>query len=127
MEFRRVLFRSLAAAAQLNSAGHLVTVFERDDAVGGLLRYGIPDFKLEKWVVDRRVKLMEEEGVEFRTNANVGVNLKAIRLLYEYDALILTGGSTIQRDLPVPSWAFNVVHFDLNFLSQHTTLESEIA
>src|SRR3546814_7672601 len=86
MEFRRVLFRSLAAAAQLNSAGHLVTVFERDDAVGGLLRYGIPDFKLEKWVVDRRVKLMEEEGVEFRTNANVGVNLKASRLLYEYDA-----------------------------------------
>src|SRR3546814_5674478 len=118
MEFRRVLFRSLAAAAQLNSAGHLVTVFERDDAVGGLLRYGIPDFKLEKWVVDRRVKLMEEEGVEFRTNANVGVNLKASRLLYEYDALILTGGSTIPRDLPVPGREFKGVHFAMDFLRQ---------
>ena len=65
----------LAAAAQLNYAGHPVTVFERDDAPGGLLRYGIPDFKLEKWVVDRRIKLMEEEGIIFKCNANVGVNI----------------------------------------------------
>ena len=65
----------LAAAAQLNHAGHHVTVFERDDAPGGLLRYGIPDFKLEKWVIDRRLKLMEEEGIVFRCNANVGVNI----------------------------------------------------
>ncbi|QEC51230.1 glutamate synthase (NADH) small subunit [Anseongella ginsenosidimutans] len=108
----------LAAAAQLNSAGHWVTVFERDDAVGGLLRYGIPDFKLEKWVVERRVKLMEEEGIQFRTNANVGVNIKVNNLLYEYDAIVLTGGSTIPRDLPVPGRDLKGVHFAMDFLRQ---------
>lgn len=85
----------LAAAAQLNYAGHNVTVFERDDAPGGLLRYGIPDFKLEKWVIDRRVKLMEEEGVVFQCNANVGVNISVNDLLREYNAIVLAGGSTI--------------------------------
>lgn len=89
----------LAAAAQLNYAGHQVTVFERDDAPGGLLRYGIPDFKLEKWVVDRRIKFMEEEGVVFRCLANVGVNVSINDLLREYNAIVLAGGSTTPRNL----------------------------
>ncbi len=79
----------LAAAAQLNYAGHTVTVFERDDKPGGLLRYGIPDFKLEKWVIDRRIKLMEEEGVTFRCHANVGENVRINDLLREYHAIVL--------------------------------------
>ena len=87
----------LAAAAQLNYAGHHVTVFERDDAPGGLLRYGIPDFKLEKWVVDRRIKLMEEEGIVFKCNANVGVNIAINDLLREFHAIVLAGGSTISK------------------------------
>src|ERR1700759_4518851 len=85
----------LAAAAQLNYAGHSVTVFERDDMPGGLLRYGIPDFKLEKWVLDRRIALMEEEGVVFKCNANVGVNTSINDLLRESQAVVLAGGSTI--------------------------------
>ena len=85
----------LAAAAQLNYAGHTVTVFERDDAPGGLLRYGIPDFKLEKWVIDRRLKLMEEEGVVFKCNANVGLNISVNDLLREFQAIVLAGGSTL--------------------------------
>jgi glutamate synthase (NADPH/NADH) small chain len=87
----------LAAAAQLNYAGHQVIVYERDDAPGGLLRYGIPDFKLEKWIVDRRIKLMEEEGVVFKCNANVGVNTSINDLLRECHAVVLAGGSTIPR------------------------------
>ena len=79
----------LAAAAQLNYAGHSVTVFERDDKPGGLLQYGIPDFKLEKWVVERRIKLMEEEGIIFQCNANVGVNVNINDLLREYNAIVL--------------------------------------
>ena len=77
----------LAAAAQLNKAGHWVTVFERSDRIGGLLRYGIPDFKLEKTVVDRRIRLMEQEGIIFRTNAHVGVNISAKHLKDEFDAV----------------------------------------
>lgn len=108
----------LAAAAQLNYAGHSVTVFERDDAPGGLLRYGIPDFKLEKWVIDRRVKLMEEEGVVFQCNANVGVNVSVNDLLREYNAIVLAGGSTIPRDLGIPGRQLNGVHFAIDFLKQ---------
>lgn len=108
----------LAAAAQLNYAGHLVTVFERDDAPGGLLRYGIPDFKLEKWVIDRRVKVMEDEGVTFRCHANVGVNVSINDLLREYHAIVLTGGSTVPRDLPVPGRELKGVHFAMQFLKQ---------
>lgn len=108
----------LAAAAQLNYAGHTVTVFERDDAPGGLLRYGIPDFKLEKWVVDRRVALMEEEGVTFKCNANVGVNININDLLREYNAIVLAGGSTVPRDLQVPGRELNGVHFAMTFLKQ---------
>ncbi|MBL7746126.1 MAG: glutamate synthase subunit beta [Chitinophagaceae bacterium] len=109
----------LAAAAQLNYAGHMVTVYERDDAPGGLLRYGIPDFKLEKWVVDRRIKLMEEEGVVFRCLANVGVNVNINDLLREYNAIVLAGGSTTPRNLFVPGRELNGVHFAMDFLKQN--------
>lgn len=108
----------MAAAAQLNSTGHSVTVFERDDAPGGLLRYGIPDFKLEKWVVDRRIALMEEEGVVFRCNANVGVDVSINDLLREYHAIVLSGGSTVPRDLPVPGRELKGVYFAMEFLKQ---------
>lgn len=108
----------LAAATQLNYAGHLVTVFERDDAAGGLLRYGIPDFKLEKWVIDRRIKLMEEEGITFKYNANVGVNVSINDLLREFNAIVLAGGSTVPRDLPIPGRDLNGVYFAMQFLKQ---------
>jgi glutamate synthase (NADPH) small chain len=109
----------MAAAAQLNYAGHLVTVFERDDAPGGLLRYGIPDFKLEKWVVDRRIALMEEEGIVFKCLANVGVNVSINDLLREYNAIVLTGGATAARNLFVPGRELNGVHFAMDFLKQN--------
>lgn len=109
----------LAAAAQLNYAGHLVTVFERDDAAGGLLRYGIPDFKLDKSVVDRRIALMEEEGVVFKYNANVGVNISINDLLREFNAIVLAGGSTVPRDLPIPGRDLNGVYFAMEFLKQN--------
>ena len=108
----------LAAAVQLNRAGHHVTVFERDDAPGGLLRYGIPDFKLEKWVVDRRLKLMEEEGIVFKCNANVGVNISINDLLREYHAIVLAGGSTSPRDLKIPGRELKGVYFAMQFLKQ---------
>src|SRR6185312_1316463 len=85
----------LAAAAQLVKAGHAVTVYERDDEPGGLLRYGIPDFKLEKWVVKRRIELMEEAGITFKCNAEVGAGISINDLLREYNAIVLAGGSTI--------------------------------
>jgi glutamate synthase (NADPH/NADH) small chain len=109
----------LAAAAQLNYAGHLVTVFERDDAPGGLLRYGIPDFKLEKWIVDRRIKLMEEEGIIFKCLANVGVNVSINDLLREFNAIVLAGGSTTPRNLFIPGRELNGVHFAMDFLKQN--------
>jgi glutamate synthase (NADPH/NADH) small chain len=108
----------LATAAQLNKAGHLVTVFERADEIGGLLRYGIPDFKLEKTVIERRVKLMEEEGIVFKTNANVGQNVKVKELLTGFDAIVLSGGSTKPRDLPIPGRNLKGVYFAMEFLSQ---------
>lgn len=108
----------LAAAAQLNYAGHLVTVFERDDAPGGLLRYGIPDFKLEKWVIDRRIDLMKEEGVIFKCHANVGVNVHINDLLREFNAIVLTGGSTAPRDLEIPGRNLNGIHSAMDFLKQ---------
>lgn len=109
----------LAAAAQLNKAGHLVTVFERNDRIGGLLRYGIPDFKLEKWVVERRVALMEAEGVRFRTNANVGENVDPKQLMEDFDAIVLCGGSTVPRDLNIPGRELEGVHFAMEFLEQN--------
>jgi len=108
----------LAAAAQLNKAGHWVTVFERSDRIGGLLRYGIPDFKLEKYVIDRRLRLMEQEGIVFRTNAHVGVNISAKHLQDEFDAIVMTGGASAPRDLPIPGRHFKGVHFAMEFLSQ---------
>ncbi len=108
----------LAAAAQLNLAGHSVTVFERDDAPGGLLRYGIPDFKLEKWVIDRRIRFMEEEGIVFQCNTEVGKQLAVKDLLREYHAVVLATGSTIPRDLPVPGRELQGVHFAMDFLKE---------
>lgn len=108
----------LAAAAQLNKAGHWVTVFERSDRTGGLLRYGIPDFKLEKNVLDRRIRLMEQEGIIFRTNAHVGVNISAKHLRSEFDAVVVCGGASAPRDLPIPGREFKGVHFAMDFLTQ---------
>ncbi len=108
----------LAAADCLNQSGHSVTVFERDNKVGGLLRFGIPDFKLEKSVVERRIKMLEEEGIAFKTNTNVGVDLKGKTLLSSHDAVVLCGGSTIPRDLPIPGRDLGGIHFAMDFLSQ---------
>lgn len=107
----------LAAAAQLIKAGHDVTVYERDDKPGGLLRYGIPDFKLEKWVIDRRIELMVQEGVIFKCNAEVGVNVPAEELK-AYDAVVLAGGSTIPRNLNIPGRELKGVYFAMEFLKQ---------
>ncbi|MEP6755433.1 MAG: glutamate synthase subunit beta [Chthonomonadales bacterium] len=114
----------LATAQQLNRAGHTVTVFERDDRIGGLLRYGIPDFKMEKWVLDRRLELMAEEGVIFKTNVNVGVDITADELRAEYDAICLTGGSTIPRDLPIDGRELSGVHFAMDYLTQQNRLNA---
>jgi len=108
----------LACAQQLARAGHAVTLFEKNDRIGGLIRYGIPDFKLEKHHIDRRLDQMKAEGVEFRTNQHVGVNLPAQQLLKEFDAVALTGGSEKPRDLPVPGRELQGVHFALEFLIQ---------
>jgi glutamate synthase (NADPH/NADH) small chain len=108
----------LAAAQQLNRAGHQVTVFERADRPGGLLMYGIPDFKLEKSHVWRRVKQLEAEGVEFKCNANVGVNVSTDELTNNYDAILLCGGATQGRDLPIPGRDLKGVHFAMEFLPQ---------
>lgn len=108
----------LAAAAQLNNAGHWVTVYERADEIGGLLRYGIPDFKLEKNVVERRVKLMEAEGIKFVTSANVGVDVPVQQLRDEFDAIVLCGGSTVPRDLSIPGRELAGVEFAMDFLTQ---------
>ncbi|MDE3252383.1 MAG: glutamate synthase subunit beta [Bacteroidota bacterium] len=116
----------LAVAAQLNYAGHSVTVYERDDKPGGLLRYGIPDFKLEKWVVERRVALMEEEGITFKCNANVGVNTSINDLLRECQVVVLAGGSTIPRNLEIPGRELNGVHFAMDFLKQQNKRVSNI-
>ncbi len=108
----------LAAAAQLNKAGHWVTVYERKDRIGGLLRYGIPDFKLEKQVVDRRLAVMEAEGVRFQVNTDVGDTLPVSKLLDMYDAICLCGGSTIPRDLPIPGRELEGIYFAMDFLEQ---------
>lgn len=116
----------LAAAAQLNYAGHEVTVYERDPKPGGLLRFGIPDFKLEKTVVERRIQILEQEGIQFKCNANVGVNIRVNDILRAYDAIVLAGGSTIPRDLPVPGRELNGVHFAMEFLKQQNKRVSKL-
>jgi glutamate synthase (NADPH/NADH) small chain len=107
----------LAAAAQLNRAGHWVTVFERADRIGGLLRYGIPEFKLEKRVLDRRLALLTEEEIMFRPGVNVGVDVTVNELRGEFDALVLAGGATRPRDLPVPGRELAGIHFAMEYLT----------
>ena len=106
----------LAAAAQLNKAGHLVEVFERADRVGGLLIYGIPNFKLEKHVVQRRINLMEAEGIRFHVNANVGFNVKIEQLTQRFDAIVLCNGATRARDLAVPGRELDGIHLAMDYL-----------
>jgi glutamate synthase (NADPH/NADH) small chain len=108
----------LAAAAQLNRAGHTVEVFERADRIGGLLMYGIPDFKLEKWIVERRLQQMRDEGVVFHVNANVGGNVPVASLRSQFDAIVLAGGATQARDLPIPGRELKGIHFAMEFLPQ---------
>ena len=106
----------LAAAQQLTRAGHIVTVFERDDRIGGLLRYGIPEFKMEKRHVDRRLEQMEAEGTQFRSGVNVGVDITAEQLRAEFDAVVLAGGATAARDLPIPGRDLDGIHQAMEFL-----------
>lgn len=113
----------LAAAVQLNKAGHLVTVFERDEEPGGLLRFGIPDFKLEKTVVERRIKLMQEAGITFECKTEVK---DAKALLKKFDAVLMAGGSTIPRDLNIPGRELKGVHFAMDFLKQQNKTVSKI-
>ena len=106
----------LAAAQQLARVGHDVCIYEKNDRIGGLLRYGIPDFKMEKYHIDRRVKQMKAEGVKFKINKNVGKNIDPEVLIKEYDAVILSGGAEWPRDLPVPGRELNGIHFAMDFL-----------
>jgi glutamate synthase (NADPH/NADH) small chain len=108
----------LAAAQQLRRAGHSVTVYEKNDRIGGLMRYGIPNFKLEKHVIDRRIQQMRDEGVTFLTNAHVGANIPIETLTKHFDAILLCGGSEQPRDLKIPGRELKGVHFALEFLPQ---------
>ncbi|HUE65325.1 MAG TPA: glutamate synthase subunit beta [Rhizomicrobium sp.] len=108
----------MACAQQLARAGHSVTLFEKADRIGGLLRYGIPDFKMEKHLIDRRMRQMEAEGVVFRTNVEVGVTVSMDMLLADYDAVVLSGGAEKPRDLPVPGRELDGIHFAMDFLTQ---------
>ncbi len=109
----------LAAAQQLNRAGHSVTVFERDEKPGGLLRFGIPDFKMEKNVIDRRLEILEEEGIVFKTGIHVGVDVKAANLQEDFDAVVLCGGATVRRELPIPGADLKGVVQAMDFLPQN--------
>ncbi|HKY17731.1 MAG TPA: glutamate synthase subunit beta [Rhizomicrobium sp.] len=108
----------MAAAQQLARAGHSVTLFEKADRIGGLLRYGIPDFKMEKHLIDRRMRQMEAEGVVFRTNVEVGVTVSMDMLQADYDAVVLSGGAEAPRDLPIPGRELDGIHFAMDFLTQ---------
>ena len=108
----------LAAAQQLARAGHDVTVFEKNDRIGGLLRYGIPNFKMEKHLIDRRLEQMRAEGVVFQTNAHVGVAISADDLRRKFDAILLAGGAEQPRDLKVPGRELKGIHFAMEFLPQ---------
>ena len=112
----------LAAAQQLNRAGHKVTVFERDEVVGGLLALGIPDFKLEKHVVNNRVEIMREEGIEFKTSCNVGLDITGVQLKEEFDAICLAGGSTVPRRLGIEGEELDGVHLAMDYLSQQNRI-----
>jgi glutamate synthase (NADPH/NADH) small chain len=108
----------LPAAQELTRCGHEVVVFEKSDRIGGMLRYGIPDFKLEKWVIDRRLRQMEEEGVVFETGVNAGVDVSAAYLRRTFEAIVLAAGATVPRDLPVTGRDLSGVHFAMDFLTQ---------
>jgi len=108
----------MAAAQQLNRAGHQVTLFEKSDRLGGLLRYGIPDFKMEKDILDRRLEQMASEGVVFRTNAHIGDHIPAVDLRKEFEAIVLTGGAEHPRDLTVPGRELQGIHFAMDYLPQ---------
>jgi glutamate synthase (NADPH/NADH) small chain len=108
----------LACAQQLARAGHGVTLFEKNDRIGGLLRYGIPDFKMEKHLIDRRIRQMAAEGVGFRTNVEVGATVSLDMLLADYDAVVLSGGAEAPRDLPIAGRELDGIHFAMDFLSQ---------
>ena len=112
----------MAAAQQLARVGHDVVLFEKADRIGGLLRYGIPDFKMEKHHIDRRVEQMRAEGVEFRVNQHVGKNVDAKKLVAEFDAVVLSGGAEASRDLPVPGRELKGVHFAMEFLPQQNKI-----
>jgi glutamate synthase (NADPH/NADH) small chain len=114
----------MACAQQLARAGHAVTLYERADRIGGLLRYGIPDFKMEKWLIDRRMEQMAAEGVTFVTNAHVGVNVPVEKLRKDFDALVLSGGATKPRDLPVPGRELRGIHFAMDFLPQQNKVNA---
>lgn len=114
----------LAAADQLNQAGHEVTLFEKDQKVGGLLRYGIPDFKLEKWVIDRRVEVMEKEGVIFATGSEIGSQIQADEILSKFDAVVLSTGAQQPRDLRIPGREAKGVHFAMEFLGRQNQVIS---
>ena len=108
----------LSCAAQLNKAGHSVTVFERDDKIGGIMRYGIPDFKLEKFILDRRLKIFEKEGIEFKTKAEVGKKLPVSKLLKEFDAVCFAIGSRVPRDLNIEGRDLKGIYFAMDYLIQ---------
>ncbi len=108
----------LAAADLLNQAGHQVSVFERDEVIGGLLRLGIPDFKLDKGVVERRINILQAEGIDFQTGVNVGKDIAVEELKQKHNAIVLCGGSTIPRDLPIPGRELEGIHFAMEFLKQ---------
>ena len=110
----------LTAADQLNKVGHSVTVFEREDRIGGLLVYGIPNMKLSKSLLKRRVNLLESQGIEFRTNINVGIDLSADEIKKEYDAVLIATGSTTPRDLNIPGRESSNIYFAMDFLTQNT-------
>ena len=109
----------MACSQQLARAGHSVTLYEKNDRIGGLLRYGIPDFKMEKWHIDRRMEQMRLEGVKFKTGVNVGVDVKVKELLNEYDAVVLAGGSEAPRNLPVDGRDLQGVHYAMDFLTRN--------
>ena len=112
----------LAAAQQLNRAGHYVTVFERNEVIGGLLSIGIPEFKLEKKIVNRRIDQMKKEGIKFQVNTDVGVDIKHSDLIKEYDAICLAGGSTVPRDLNIKGRDQKGIHFAMDYLSQQNSI-----
>jgi glutamate synthase (NADPH/NADH) small chain len=115
----------MAVAAQLTEAGHTVTVFERDPHAGGLMRYGVPDFKLEKWVIERRIKLLEDAGVTFRYNVEIGRDISADELRQAFDAVVLAGGASAPRELNLPGRELSGIHYAMEYLTQQNRRVSD--